>query len=143
MKSLPFIFLALLALSASANSEDEAVAAEGEGQAPVAAIYIPLKPQFVVNYGGALGKAHFLKAEVTLRLADSEAASSVRHHLPYIRNNLVMAFASQTNETLQSQDGREALRVLALSEIREIIKREDGIDGEKVVDVLFNKFTWH
>ena len=54
---------------AEEEGDDDGETEEGEA-APAPAIYIPLKPQFVVNYGGA-GKLRFLKAGVTLRLANS------------------------------------------------------------------------
>jgi len=139
-----FLFLTatlLIALPSFAEDEEEK---EGEGEEAVVApaIYIPLQPQFVVNYGGP-GRLKYLKTLVTLRLSDSDAANSVRHHLPFIRNNLVMLFAAQTDESLESQDGREAMRTAALSEVRDLLQREEGIAPEGVVDVLFNSLTWH
>ena len=143
---LLFVCLSTVPLSTVLAEDEQAEAEEGEpvdGAAGAAApIYIPLKPQFVVNYGGA-GRLKYLKTGVTIRLNNSDAASSVRHHLPFIRNNLVMLFAAQTDETLESQEGREAMRVAALTEVRELLEREDGIDPEQVVDVLFNSLTWH
>ncbi|WP_370980668.1 flagellar basal body-associated FliL family protein [Agaribacterium sp. ZY112] len=144
------IFALLLAMFVSAFvvAEDEEAqeqgdeTVEGEEQAASPAIYIPLKPEFVVNYGGK-GRLKYLKTGVTIRLANSDAANSVRHHLPFIRNNLVMIFAAQTDETLESQDGREAMRDTALANIRSLLEAEDGLDPEQVVDVLFNRLTWH
>lgn len=116
---------------------------DGEGlDQPKAAIYLPIKPQFVVNYGGG-ARLKYLKTMVTVRVASSEAASSVRHHMPYIRNNLVLLFASQTDETLSSQEGKEAMRQAALGVIRELLEREDELPPEDVLDVLFNSLTWH
>ncbi len=109
---------------------------EGEGTS-VPAMYLPIKPAFVVNYGGA-GRLRYLKTELTVRLENADAANSIRHHLPYIRNNLVMLFARQTDESLGSQEGKEALRQAVLAEIRKIIKQEDGREG--VVDVYFDTF---
>ncbi|MFT7560223.1 MAG: flagellar FliL protein [Flavobacteriales bacterium] len=147
-----FVILMFVAISSQTvfaqdeASEGEAVedveSVEGEDVAPVAAIYIPLKPQFVVNFGGGT-KNRFLKAEVTLRLSNSSAASAVRHHMPYIRNNIVMLFSAQNDESLESQDGREAMRLEALKQVRDILKREDNMEPEAVVDVLFNALTWH
>lgn len=107
---------------------------EGEVAAAAQPIYLPIKPSFVVNYGGE-GRLRYIKADLTVRLTTSAAASGVRHHLPYIRNNLVRLFASQTDETIESQDGKEALRMDALKEIQKIVMDEEGIDG--VEDVLF------
>lgn len=150
MNFLRFLSVLLFSLSlfcAPSYAEEEAPAEGAEGEegaeaAPPPAIYIPLKPQFVVNYGG-VGKNRFLKAGVTLRLGNSAAANSVRHHMPYIRNQLVFIFAGQTDETLESQDGREAMRQTALSEIRQLLEAEDGLAPEDIVDVLFNSLTWH
>ncbi|WP_239923592.1 flagellar basal body-associated FliL family protein [Agaribacterium haliotis] len=139
---VPGLFLLLFIPLLSAHAEEETEEAEGESAAAAAPIYIPLKPAFVVNYGGA-GRLKYLKTEVTIRLSNPEAANAVRHHMPFIRNNLVMVFAAQTDETLESQDGREAMRMSALAEIRDLLQREDGVDPEYVVDVLFNRLTWH
>ena len=111
--------------------------AADETAAVDAAIYIPLQPAFVVNYGGT-GRLRYLKAEISVRVTDSEAANAVRHHMPLIRNNLVMLFSSQSEELINSQDGREQLRQNALGVIREVVMQEDGMEG--VIDVYFNTF---
>lgn len=141
--ALKYISVVLMALIfntiGNAWAEDE----DPEAEAPrKAAIYLPLRPQFVVNYGGGK-RLKYLKAEVSVRLNTSEAANSVRHHLPFIRNNLVMLFARQTDQSLTSQEGKEAMRVQALSDLRALLKREDGVSAEDIVDVLFNSMTWH
>lgn len=102
------------------------------------AIYIPLKPPFVVNYGG-VGRLKYLKAELSVRVNSTEAANSVRHHLPYIRNNLVLLFSKQSDADLDSQAGKEALRQQALAEIIAIVEVEDGETG--IVDLYFENFV--
>lgn len=139
------LFVLLSAIALEGWTEEEVVEAEAattdaeaeqEALSEQSAIYLPLKPAFVVNYGGA-GRLKYLKAEVAVRLANSNAANAVRHHMPYIRNNLVMLFTSQTDESLSSQAGKESLRQDALAEIRSILRQEDGLE-EGVVDVFFN-----
>lgn len=120
--------------------EDETGAAEPVSEETAAnpqtgAIYIPLKPPFVVNYGGP-GRLRFLKADITVRLQDAAAASSLRHHMPYVRNNLVMLFSAQSEESLHSQEGKELLRQEALAEVRNVLQQEDRQGG--VVDLFFN-----
>ncbi len=102
------------------------------------AIYIPLKPPFVVNYGG-VGRLRYLKAEVTVRVQDSLAADSIRHHLPLIRNNLVLLFSKQAEEEIETQVGKEKLRVDALEKVRDILLAEDEQEG--VVDLDFENFV--
>lgn len=130
---LPLLVFALLAIGANALAQDDEDYVAGPGQP----IYIPLKPPFVVNYGG-VGRLKYLKAELSVRVKDPEAANSVRHHMPYIRNNLVLLFSRQTDESLETQAGKEALRQAALEEVRTVIESEDGESG--VVDLYFNNF---
>lgn len=124
-----------------AEAEAEAEAGTGNDGAVVlpnaGAIYIPLKPSFVVNYGGP-GRLKYIKADISVRLQDPKAANSLRHHMPYIRNNLVMLFSAQTEESISSQEGKDALRKEALQEVREVLMAEDQQEG--VVDLYFNAF---
>ncbi len=129
-KALVLMLIFASPLAALANGEDTVAVLKKR------AIYLPLKPSFVVNYGGG-GRLKYLKADVTVRLSSPAAANAVRHHLPYIRNNLVLLFASQTDDSINSQEGKEALRAEALRQIREIIEEEDGLDG--IVDLYFNR----
>lgn len=99
------------------------------------ATYIPLAPAFVVNYGG-VGRLKYLKAEISVRVNDSESGNAVRHHMPLIRNNLVMLFSRQSEEDVKTQEGKERLRQAALAEINALITAEDGKSG--VVDLFFN-----
>lgn|SRR5690606_19539681 len=101
-----------------------------------ATTYIPLAPPFVVNYGGA-GRLKYLKAEISVRVDNPAAAQAVRHHMPLIRNNLVMLFSRQSEEDVKTQDGKERLRQTALAEINALIAAEDGA-GIKVGDLFFN-----
>lgn len=124
---------------AEAAQTEAPAAAEGEAPSPFnsGAIYIPLQPSFVVNYGGP-GRLKYIKTDISVRLQDGAAANSVRHHMPYIRNNLVMLLSAQTEESISSQEGKEALRKEALKEVREVIMAEDQQEG--VVDLYFNAF---
>ena len=88
------VLLAWLCIGFNANAQEE-------GAAP-AAIYLPLKPAFVVNYGG-VGRLKYLKAEISVRVDSTEVANALRHHMPFARNNLVLLFTAQTEETISSQ----------------------------------------
>lgn len=134
------ILLAAPFVYASGNvSADEGASAEDGGAAVPAnpSIYIPIKPALIVNYGG-VGRLKYIKADIALRLQNNAAADSVRHHMPYIRNNLVMLFSAQSDESISSQEGKEALRQEALQVVRDVIKKEDQAEG--VVDLYFNAF---
>jgi flagellar FliL protein len=116
---------------------EEGAHAEDGAAVNTGAIYVPLKPAFIVNYGGP-GRLKYIKADISVRLQDSATANSVRHHMPYIRNNLVLLFSAQTDESIASQDGKEALRREALEEVRNVLLQEDQQEG--VIDLYFNAF---
>ncbi|MGH1372056.1 MAG: flagellar basal body-associated FliL family protein [Cellvibrionaceae bacterium] len=132
---LALLMLLVLSLMAGAvMAQDE----EGEAAPAPRAIYIPLKPPFVVNYGG-VGRLRYLKAELSVRVASSVGANSIRHHMPYIRNQLILLFSKQTEQTLDTQEGKEMLRQEALQAIHGILEEEDG--ESELVDVYFNQLV--
>lgn len=125
--------LALLALtwaSAGAWAQAEDQTAGG--------VYISLGESLVVNYGGQ-GRLKYLRADISLRAANSRDAGIVRHHLPLIRGNLVLLLSRQDEQAVNTQIGREQLRQLALQEINELLVEEEGRPN-LVQDLLFNNF---
>lgn len=101
--------------------------------------YLELKPSFVTNYGGP-GPIHFLKADITLRLAkDEQAAPQVNHHMPSLRHELVMLLSRQTDEGLASVEGKEKLRSEALAAVQKALEAETG--KPLVDDLLFTNFV--
>lgn len=123
--------------SVSVESADGEVDADKGAEGAVAAkpIYIPLKPPFVVNYGGP-GRLKYLKTELSVRVDSAKAARALRHHMPLIRNSLVLLFSRQTDADLNTLEGKELLRQNALTEIRVLLENEEGSSG--VVDLYFN-----
>lgn len=101
-------------------------------------VYVPVKPAFVVNYGGP-GKLQYLKVEVSLRVEDTNASNAARHHMPLIRDYLVKKLSRQTNEDLETPEGKERLRVAALEGIQNILMEEDGAQG--ITNLFFNSFV--
>jgi flagellar FliL protein len=127
--------LMLALMAGTAISQEEG----GEGAAVLQkAIYIPLKPPFVVNYGGK-GRLRYLKAELSVRVSSASGANSIRHHMPYIRNDLILLFSRQSEENLDTQEGKEILRQEALAAIHNILETEDG--ESELVDLYFNQLV--
>lgn len=117
------------------------MAEEGEGDAPAVLerpIYVPVKPAFVVNYGGP-GKLQYMKVEISLRVIDTSASNAARHHMPLIRDYLVRMLSRQTDEDIDTLEGKERLRVAALEGVQNVIMEEDGEQG--VTDLFFNNFV--
>tara|TARA_R110002167_G_scaffold71688_7_gene202104 strand:+ start:1480 stop:1887 length:408 start_codon:yes stop_codon:yes gene_type:complete len=103
--------------------------------------YVELQPPFIANYGG-VGPLKYLKAEVSIRVASSDAESKIKHNQAHIRNNLVMLFSRQTDETVSSPAGREKIRLDAMDSIRQIMVSEYGEEGFSMLnDLLFTSFV--
>ena len=139
---LRYILLVLLCSSFLAQAQDEDAEAEvGEDGMPVLVqnpVYVPLQPPFVVNYGGK-GRLKYLRAELSVRVMGPELANSIRHHLPFIRNQLVLLFSRQTEEVVNSTQGREELRKKALEAVKSVVLEEDELEG--VEDLFFTNFV--
>src|SRR3989338_1339932 len=125
----------LLALSlpraALANEEKKK---EGEAAVPAVA-YISLVPALVGNFGTG-PKLKFYKADIALRVTGTEAEERVKHHEPLIRNQLVMLFSQQTDETMGTPGAKETLRQEALKQVQAVLTQEEG--KPLVDDLLFN-----
>lgn len=129
MKAWILMVLALLLPAAAMGEEAK------EGAPKVA--YISLSPPFVGNYAlDGSPRLRVYKADVALRVTGDEAAKAVKHHEPLIRNQLIMLFAQQTDETLGSVEAKEKLRQEALKQVQTVLKEEEG--KPLVDDLLFN-----
>nr|WP_069086647.1 flagellar basal body-associated protein FliL [Pseudomonas sp. TCU-HL1] len=129
MKRLTALLLALtLPLLAVAEEQPK------EGEAPKVA-YIDLVPSLVGNYGPG-PRLKYYKADISLRVTGPEAEEKVTRHEPLIRNQLVMLFSQQTDETLSSSDSKEKLRQEALKQVQQVLNSEEG--QPLVDDLLFN-----
>jgi len=117
---------------------------EGEGEVaevvPVAeSFYVSLDPAFVVNFQDKSNKTKFLKAELNVVTLDDEVPDAIVKHMPAIRNNLVMLFSRQIYEDLLPNDGKEALRAEALSEVQAVMEKQIGKPG--IEDLFFTSFV--
>ena len=102
--------------------------------------YVELKPTFVTNYGiSDNGRLRYIKADVTVRVANKEAEYAARYHLPAIRNTLVMLLSRQDESTVSSASGRETIKAQALAEVREVLQTEEG--EPFIEDLMFTNFV--
>lgn len=118
-----------------APEESEEVAVSADKQP---AIYYALKPAFVVNFQYKT-RTRYLQADLALLIRDPEISKALDTHMPLIRNNLVLLLSNQDFETLQTPEGKEALREQALVKVQEVLQEETGKPG--VEQVLFTSFV--
>lgn len=102
------------------------------------AIYIDIPPAFVVNYGTG-GRLKYIRTDISLKVMGNAAASAVTTHKPHIRNTLVLLLSNQDEKTVNSSKGREALRKIALEELRSLMQELEG--ASHVEDLYFKNFV--
>ena len=102
-------------------------------------IYIALDPTFVVNYRDADSRNRFLKAELNIMTYEAEVEETVSTHMPLIRGKLVSLFNQQVFEDLLHQEGKDAFREAALSEIQGVVETHLGRPG--IEQVYFTTFV--
>ncbi|MBB3102623.1 flagellar basal body-associated protein FliL [Azomonas macrocytogenes] len=124
------VLLCLVAGAFVVQAEEEAA----KGQANKVS-YVSLFPALVGNYGTG-PKLQYYKADVALQVTGEEPAKQVKYHEPLIRNQLVMLFSQQTEDTLGSIEAKERLRQQALKQVQAILTQEEG--KPLVDDLLFN-----
>jgi flagellar FliL protein len=102
--------------------------------------YVHLQPAFVLNYGAnTVGRLKYIRTDVALRVVGAEAAGKVNHHQAYIRNQLVLLLSQQDEETVNSAQGREKLRQVALDEIKALLSELEG--KPYIEDLYFQNFV--
>lgn len=128
--------LAVIGLGSSNASAPATENAAADVKKP--AIYYALSPAFVVNFAVS-GRQRFLQTDISLLLRDTDVSAALEFHMPVIRNALVMLFSAQDFETLQTPEGKEALREQALTTVQTVLQKEIGKTG--VEQVLFTSFV--
>lgn len=101
-------------------------------------IYVELGEPMVVNF---LEGSHvrYLQVRIEAMTRDPEIAVSISRHLPQIRNALVFMFGGYEYASLGTVDGKQRVREDALTQIRDVVKRESGATG--VEAVYFTSFV--
>ena len=100
--------------------------------------YVAIEPALVTNYGGP-GRLRYMSVEVSLRVSGVEAENSVLHHMPQIKDTLLNLFAVQTNETIETAEGKETLRQQSFEAVSSVLLEEEK--EMHLEDILFTSFV--
>lgn len=103
------------------------------------AIYHKIDPALVVNFDAG-GVTRFLQVAIEISTREPEMAEALKLHEPVIRNDLLLLFGSQNQETVTSREGKEKLRAQALAAVRNVIDNEGG-EGSQIENVYFTSFV--
>lgn len=107
-------------------------------------IYFALDPPLVasVDDGQAI---RFVQLTVEVMAREQQTLDAVVAHTPVIRNNLLMLLGRKSIPELTSSEGKEALRMEALEEVRSILDKMGPADPDlplgDVEDLYFTSFV--
>lgn len=137
------IAAALLLMMGGDDAEEEAEAQEAvaEEVAPTKgpAIYIKLKPEFIVNYQVGT-RQRYLQIYMEAMTRNPAIAEALEMHSPMIRSAIISLLSQQSYEYLRTAEGRADIRIKLQEEIQRLLTQETGIqDG--LEQVLFTNYV--
>ena len=109
------------------ESEEEAVEPPAKP-----AIYTSLHPPLIVNFKDQFGDSHFMQMTLEVMARDQEVINAVREHVPVIRNDLILLYASAMYEEVTTREGKEKMLADGLAEVQRIMTDrigEPGVEG--------------
>lgn len=109
--------------------------AEEAAEAQPDAIYLELKPQFVVNL---LGDKHYLRASVQLQLADEATKDAIEYNEAAIRHTLIVLLSNNNFNDITNNEGLSDLRLRGIEALNKTLKKQAG--HGKVVELFFSEF---
>ncbi|MFT5594056.1 MAG: flagellar FliL protein [Oceanicoccus sp.] len=121
--------------------EAPAEAVEEVAVAPSAgpAIYIKLKPEFIVNYQVG-SRQRYLQIYMEAMTRDPGTADALEMHSPMIRSSIISLLSQQDYEYLRTAEGRAGVRIKLQEEIQRIVTQETGIEGG-LEQILFTNYV--
>jgi flagellar basal body-associated protein FliL len=114
---------------------DGAMVSEADTSRPP--IYHPLNPPLIANIDS--DTSDFLQISIEIMARDQLVIDAVQTHAAAIRNNLLLMFAAQTDEDVNSRDAKEILRQKVLVEVQSVL--EPYIGKPNVEEVYFTSFV--
>lgn len=125
--------------------EEEEVASEEaeetESSAPSSgpAIYVKLKPEFIVNY--QVGpRQRYLQIYMEAMTRNPAIAEALEMHSPMIRSSIINLLSQQEFEYLRTAEGRAGIREQVTEEVRRLVAQETGIE-EGLEQILFTNYV--
>ncbi len=82
--------------------------------------YLELGKEFVVNLEDN-SKVNFMQVEIQVMANTTEPLSLIEHHMPVIRNKLMLILSSQKYEEVNTQEGKQKLRESIKQAIQEVL----------------------
>ncbi len=119
----------------------EEVAAEEAAPEPTdgPAIYVKLKPEFIVNYQVG-SRQRYLQVYIEAMTRNPAISDALEMHSPMIRSAIISLLSQQEYSFLRTAEGRASIRELITEEVRRLVTQETGIEGG-LEQILFTNFV--
>lgn len=102
-----------------------------------APIFIPLEA-FTVTLHDADAE-RIMHVGLTLRVSDDQSRQRIERYMPEVRNRILMILSSQTPQSVQTLDGKQAMAKTLQAAVNKPFSPLP--DGQFVTDVLFTAFV--
>jgi len=103
------------------------------------AIYVKMKPEFIINY--QVGpRQRYLQIHMEGLTYDGEIAGALQMHSPMIRSAIINLLSSQEFKVMRTAEGRATLRTDLVVEVNRLLTQETGIENG-IDQILFTNFV--
>jgi len=130
---------AMLFLKEEPPVEGESVEGAAEKPSEVAEpIYQGLDPDFIVAFQNPK-TVRFVKLSLEVMARDDDVIEAVKHHMPAIRDRVIILLSSKSETSLLDTGGKEQLRSELLSAVQEVLMENIGDAG--IEAIYFTNFV--
>ncbi len=120
-------------VNGKADSEaEENAAAETQAVETKTALYMPLKPEFTINFADS-SKARFLQLEITIMAREQDALDAVEKHMPVVQDNIINILSGKQFDELNKPEGKQKLAEEILKSIQGVVEQEIHRPGVEAV----------
>ena len=117
----------------TAEVEETETTATMEGPA----LYYEIKPAFLAAF--TIGnRQRYMQISMTVSSRDASALDALEHHMPFIRSKIISTYSGLDFAAIQTEEGKEALRLQTVTVMNEVLEGE-GAAG--IENVFFTNFV--
>jgi flagellar FliL protein len=133
------VVMSLLMSASSETAEVIEVETQEEPKEHLPPLFVSVD-KLLVNFRGE-GRAQLLAADASLLTYDEKVKTALEASLPTIRSELNFLLREQNFSDLETLEGSEKIRALALERINQTLQERLGDDQAKIEGVYFTRFV--
>ena len=132
------VTLFLLGDDESSDVVEDVMEEVGEVEEPLApATYSNINPPFLVTFNVG-GRQRYMQLSMTVSSRDASSLDALEHHMPFIRSKVISAYSGLDFATIQTEEGKEALRLQTVKVINEVL---EGEGAAPIENIYFTNFV--